>query len=61
MIALTEALCMARNELAMANYMAETAPNAGLRTIFSNKADMLSTLIYAAGIYQKLLEGNKYG
>lgn len=60
MISLTEALCKARNELAVANYLSETAPNAGLRRIYSNRAEYLSTLVYAAGIYKKLLEGNKY-
>lgn len=61
MMTLTEALCKARNEFAMANYLSETAQNAGLRTIYKNRAEFLSTLIYATSIYQKLLEGNKYG
>ena len=61
MMFLKQALLRARNEFAMANYLAETASNEGLRTIYRNKADYLGTLIYAAGIYQKLLEGNKYG
>jgi hypothetical protein len=61
MMPLTEALCKARNELSFAIYMSETASNAGLRKIYSNKADFLSTLIYATSTYQKLLEGKKYG
>lgn len=61
MMALTEALCKARNEYALAIHLSETAPNAGLRKIYENRADVLSQLIYAAGIYKKLLEGNKYG
>lgn len=56
MMSLTEALCKARNELAIANYLSETAPNAGLRKIYENRAEYLSTLIYATGIYKKLLE-----
>jgi hypothetical protein len=60
-ISLDEALCKARNELAMACYLSETAPNEGLRVIYTNRAEYLSTLVYAAGIYKKLLEGNKYG
>jgi hypothetical protein len=55
-MSLTAALGKARNEFAIANYLSETAPNAGLRAIYHNRADFLSTLIYAAGIYQKLLE-----
>ena len=55
---LTEALCKARNEYAMAIHLSETAPNAGLRKIYKNKADALSALIYAAGCYKKLLEGS---
>lgn len=61
MISLDEALVKARNELHYAIHLSETAPNAGLRKIYENKADYLSTLVYAAGIYKKLLEGNKYG
>ena len=61
MMSLTEALLKARNEMHQAIHLSETAQNAGLRTIYKNRADFLSTLIYAAGIYQKLLEGNKYG
>ena len=61
MITLSEALCKARNEYAMAIHLSETAPNAGLRKIYENRAEYLSTIIYAAGIYKKLLEGNKYG
>ena len=61
MMSLTEAPCKARNELSTAVYLSETATNAGLRKIYDNKADLLSTLIYAASQYQKLLEGNKYG
>ena len=59
MITLEEALCKARNELSAAVHLSETAPNAGLRTIYENKADYLSTLIYAAGIYKKMLEAKQ--
>lgn len=38
----------ARQELAHAIYMSECGNNAGLRKIYSNKADMLSRLIYLA-------------
>ena len=61
MISLPEALCRARNEYAIAIHLSETAPNAGLRKIYENRAECLSTLIYAAGVYKKLLEENKYG
>lgn len=61
MITLSEALSKARNEYAMAIHLSEIAPNAGLRKIYDNKAEFLSTLIYAAGVYKKLLEGNEYG
>ena len=61
MISLNEALIKARNEMHQAIYLSETAPNAGLRTIYENRADFLGTLIHAASTYQKLLEGNKYG
>lgn len=61
MISLNEALARARNELHLAIHLSETAPNAGLCTIYENRADFLGTLVYAASIYQKLLEGNKYG
>jgi hypothetical protein len=61
MMSLTDALLKARNELNFAIYMTETAPNAGLRKIYSNKAEFLSTLIYATNIYKKLLECNTYG
>lgn len=60
MISLEEALQRARNELVVAIYLSETAPNAGLRTIYENKAEYLSTLVYATGIYKKLLEGKVY-
>jgi hypothetical protein len=56
-MSLYAALCKARDELAMAIYLSETAPNAGLRVIYENKAEYLSTLIYAADAYKKLLEG----
>lgn len=59
MMSLTEALCKARNDYAMALYLSETAPNAGLRKIYENRAEFLSVLIYTASIYQKL--GVKYG
>lgn len=61
MISLNEALTKARNEMHLAIHLSEVAPNAGLRKIYENKADYLSTLIYAASTYKKLLEGNKYG
>ena len=61
MISLNEALIKARNEMHLAIHLSEVAPNAGLRKIYENKADYLSTLIYAAGTYKKLSEGNKYG
>lgn len=38
----------ARQELAHAIYMGECGNNTGLRKIYSNKADMLSRLIYLA-------------
>lgn len=57
MISLDEALCKARNELATAIHLSETAPNEGLRVIYTNRAEYLSTLVYATGVYKKLLEG----
>lgn len=38
----------ARKELGYAIYMSECGSNAGLRKIYSNKADLLSRLIYMA-------------
>lgn len=38
----------ARKELAYAIYMSECGNNAGLRKIYSNRADLLSRLIYMA-------------
>jgi hypothetical protein len=61
MISLDEALTRAINERHYAIHLSETAPNAGLRKIYENRADFLSTLIYAASTYKKLLEVNKYG
>lgn len=60
MMSLVEALRKAKNELSQATYLSDVAPNEGLRAIYCNRADMLSTLIYAASIYQKLLEERKY-
>ena len=59
MISLDDALCKAQNERAAAIHLSETAPNAGLRAIYENKADYLSTLIYAASIYKKMLEAKQ--
>lgn len=56
MMSLKDALHKARNELALAIHLSEVAPNAGLRTIYENRAELLSALIYAAGVYKKLLE-----
>lgn len=42
------ALEKARTALAMAIYQSECGVNAGLRTIFANQADWLSTLVYLA-------------
>lgn len=61
MITLTEALCKARNDYTHAIHLSETAPNAGLRAIYENRAEVLGQLIHAASTYKKLLEGNKYG
>ena len=61
MMHINEALTKARNEMHLAVHLSEVAPNAGLRKIYENKANYLSTLIYAASIYKKLLEGSQYG
>lgn len=42
------ALEKARTALAMAIYQSECGVNAGLRTIFANQADWLSTIVYLA-------------
>ena len=53
MITLEEAIKKCNEELTFANYMEETAPNAGLRTIYSHRAEWLSQVLYAAREYQK--------
>ena len=54
MISLEEAISKCNDELAMAEYMEELAPNAGLRTIYKNKAAWLCQVLWAAREYQKL-------
>lgn len=61
MMPLSEALCKARNELALAVHLSETAPNAGLQVIYENKSEWLCQIVWAAGQYKKLMEGNEYG
>ena len=53
MITLQEAINKCNNELAFAIYMEESAPNAGLQTIYRNRAEWLSQVLHAAREYQK--------
>ena len=53
MITLEEAIKKCNDELAFAVHMEECAPNAGLQTIYSNRAEWLSQVLYAAREYQK--------
>ena len=54
MITLEEAIKKCNDELAQAIHMEECAPNAGLQVIFSNRAEWLCEVLYAAREYQKL-------
>ena len=56
MITLEEAIKKCNNELAFAVHMEECAPNAGLQVIYSNRAEWLCQVLYAAREYQKLRE-----
>lgn len=53
MITLEEAIKKCNNELAFAIHMEESAPNAGLQVIYSNKAEWLCQVLYAAREYMK--------
>lgn len=48
-----KALEQAQKELNTANYLSECSNNAGIRAIYSKRADMLSTLIYYVKEYVK--------
>ena len=56
MMTLEKALNKAKDELAVASYWSEVAPNAGLKTIYSNRVEYLTTLIYATEMYYRLLQ-----
>lgn len=43
---INRALAQAKKELDTANYLSECSNNPGIRKIYGNRADMLSTLIY---------------
>ena len=53
MITLEEAIKKCNDELAFAVHMEECAPNAGLQVIYSNRAEWLSQVLYAAREHQK--------
>lgn len=50
---INRALEQAKKELDTANYLSECSNNAGIRAIYSKRADMLSTLIYYVKEYVK--------
>ena len=54
MITLEEAIKKCNDELAFAIHMEENAPNLGLQVIYSNRAEWLCHVLYAAREYQKL-------
>lgn len=56
MITLEEAIKKCNNELAFAIHMEESAPNAGLQVIYSNRAEWLCQVLYAAREYVKSAE-----
>lgn len=53
MITLDEAIKKCNDELAFAIYMEESAPNAGLQTIYSNRAEWLCQVLHAARVYNE--------
>ncbi len=53
MITLDDAIKKCNDELAFAVHMEECAPNAGLQVIYSNRAEWLAQVLYAAREYQK--------
>jgi hypothetical protein len=58
MITLEEAIKKCNDELAFAIHMEENAPNAGLQVIYSNRAEWLSQVLFAAREYQKDAESS---
>jgi hypothetical protein len=52
-ITLEEAIKKCNNELAFAIHMEDCAPNAGLQVIYSNKAEWLCQVLYAARMYSE--------
>lgn len=50
---INRALKQAEKELATANYLSECSDNSGIRKIYGNRADMLSTLIYYTKRYME--------
>ena len=54
MISIKEAIKKCNDELAFAIHMEETAPNAGLQVIYSNRAEWLCQVLYAARQYIKM-------
>lgn len=59
MITLEEAIKKCNNELAFAIHMEESAPNAGLQVIYSNRAEWLCQVLYAAREYVRNAESKK--
>jgi hypothetical protein len=52
-ISLEEAIKKCNDELAFAVHMEECAPNAGLQVVYSNRAEWLCQVLYAAREYIK--------
>lgn len=50
---INRALEQAKKELDTANYLSECSNNSGIRTIYGNRSDMLSTLIYYTKRYME--------
>ena len=53
MMTLDEAIKKCNDELAFAIYMEETAPNAGLQVIYSNRSEWLCQVLHAARVYNE--------
>lgn len=51
MITLETAIEKCNDELAFAVHMEECAPNSGLQVIYSNRAEWLCQILYAARVY----------
>ena len=53
MITLDEAINKCNDELGIAIYLSETAPNRGLQVIYGNRAEWLCEVLHAARVYNE--------